>query len=578
MVAMDLTAFRNDLTAVIDQLGDSGPVCLTRYGSPVAEIRSATPESERAYTQAILDAVGYVHALGIAELLPGAGIDTMQKITELADRHRQLAACGVAFHPYPGECFPKDQHSLTVDEALAWLYFGEDAPSSSAEIYEWFRACSRLQLEAAERGMATVLPEDNYDDGDDRIRFLDLVIAAGHTPESLAAFGVRALEQGVPLDKLNELLGEKPIPADVLAMPEYDDYRFRSLTRHGVSHAEALAVFRLGLDAGTSLAFAEAGVRTAAEIKDLIDAKMDPAFAQRAAREGLTPEQWSAQIRKIQHLRYRPDGLLPFSLLVEAAAEQISLTRWDNASLTIDQDRPGKLFHADRVRRMSMFPWRFIYPERVLDVARAGLSPSFVAAFGKLMAHRYRDQTNDDFADAAIAAHGKGLTIEMALAMCRKDSRKPKFTPDQLLAVLDEGLCTTATAHYLADQYGDPAEWIADLRERRTRQPATDEFLTSIADTPAWAAVVTLAEQSTTAHWAKSWLRGSVYIRAAIDDLLRQRRLDDRQVLTLLRYTYGALRNSRFLEEGLRDTYLPHMSEIADLARTFDARLEHASR
>ncbi|MER6605672.1 hypothetical protein ABT282_07100 [Streptomyces sp. NPDC000927] len=68
--------------------------------------------------------------------------------------------------------------------------------------------------------------------------------ASGHTPDTLVEFAVQALDQGVQLEYLTDMLGSEPVPADVAAMDAYSDWAFEQLTKGGLPHAETVAVFR----------------------------------------------------------------------------------------------------------------------------------------------------------------------------------------------------------------------------------------------------------------------------------------------------------------------------------------------
>lgn len=568
MPEMDLTAFRTNLTDVVDALGNTGPLRLTRYGTTVAEIRSATPEVEQAYVRQVVEAVRLFERMQLVEHLFAFGLGNFGDIVELAQRYRQLLSDG--FEPAYSTYTTLPEHGpLTVEQVLAYLYFGDDAPGSG-DICEWFRVCLRLQEVARERGVSMELFE-LVSVNDDPI--LEAAIEAGHTPESFAAFGMSAVSQGVGLNQLREMLGDEPVPADVLALPNYNEHALSQLVDHGLSRSEAFTVFRQGLDTYVAVGFVKAGVRTADEIRTLIDAKVDIGLAQRAAREGIPVERWRVEVPRIQHLRYRQSGALPFSLLIQAANEKVSVTRWDNNGLAVEQDRTHKSYFRPSIEtRLGMYPWRFIYPDRVLDVARAGLSPSFITAFARLMGHPYRYK--EDFADMAIAAHQKGLTTDMALAISRMDSkRRPQFSPEQLLAILDAGLRSTATAHYLADRYADSTDWIAYLLERKRRQPVTDEFLATIANTPTWAAVNAVAGLSGT-YVVKALLRGDAFRKAAVDALIKDQRLDDMQVFTLLHLTRNVLHNEGHLPGGVRETFTPHLDEIVDSIKTFEKKFK----
>jgi hypothetical protein len=69
--------------------------------------------------------------------------------------------------------------------------------------------------------------------------------------------------------------------------------------------------------------------------------------------------------------------------------------------------------------------------------------------------------------------------------------------------------------------------------------------------------------------WLKRQMRGKVYTNAAIDRLLGDEQLDDRQVITLLNLTRSRLKNDLSLPNEIRETYAPQIGEIEDLMKLF---------
>jgi hypothetical protein len=572
---MDLTAFRQDLTPVIDALDDTGPLRLTRYGLTVAEIRSATPEGDRIYTQQIISTLQYLNALGITESLLALGIDTLAALTELADRHRKFTEDGIVFDPYPEHALP-GSGSITVDEALAYLYFGDSYPVTAVDPYAWFETCMALQRAARAREMDPALPQpDGYDEIEPS--FVQTAINSGHTPDSLLAFGETALDQGVPLSRLADMMGRHPVPADVAALPDYSDHLLDSLVRLGLPHAEAISVFRRGLPLDVAKAFTQAGIRTAAGIAQLVDDDVEHKLAVRAHRDGIPPAVWSIQVPQVQRLRYKESGHLPFSLLAQAAKENVSLVRWDNARLPCDKDRisMGSYYAAlgnaqsDVSWRTAEYPWKHIFPDRVLDVARVSITPAFAEAYGALMRSHFA-KSNDDFVDSMIRAKTSGLTSAIAEALSRSEKR-PVFTPSQLIAVLDEGLDDPAMARYLADRYKDPDSFVALLWEVRDRQPATDAFVTRVANTEVWQTVTAIALEIQKAAKAK-YLRGEVFLTATANRLLEGKQLTHLHVSFLLNWAAHLTKGSShswFLKKGWQEEHYPRHDAVRQLGTEF---------
>lgn len=567
-----LTEFRNYLTEILDQLNETGPVRVMRHGAPIAELRSATPEGDRWYAQRVLGAFGYLEKLnsGLTGLLAHLGVDTLEALIELASRHRALVDSGVTFDRYAEHALP-EEGPLTVDEALAHLYFGDDYPASVGGAYEWFLTCAELQAEAARRSLEVTLPQPNaYDE--DKSTFVELAVSSGHTPQSLLQFGINALNQGVPLKSLADLLGEDAVPADVVAMEDYDDYWLTELTEAGLSHGEAVAFFRAGLAASVrhGVTLAQAGVTTAKEIGELLDSGISLPLVTRASLAGLTPEQWRVQVPMIQHLKYEEKGNLPFGLLVEAARERVSLVRWDKSSLPIKGETSRRSFYADNKARQGMYPWMHAFPDRVLDLARAGLAPSYIAAFGRLMEGHYnRPDTSEGFVDLAIQASELGLTTDMANAMSRSDGKQPPFSPAQLIAVLYEGLSDVSTAHYLADQYDNPEAWVSFLRQRRDRQLMTDTFVATVENTETWE-VVRAAALALQGLIKSRLLRGEIYLKGIVEKFLAGGVLNDYEVQVLLNRTAYAFGDQSYLPKAWREEYAKYAEPVRQLAKNFD--------
>ncbi|MER6605966.1 hypothetical protein ABT282_08620 [Streptomyces sp. NPDC000927] len=584
-VEMYLTDFRNDLAAIIDRLDETGPVRLLRNSKTVAEIRSATHEGDRQYTKQILDTFGYLEGLGenpepgFIHQLASIGIDTLAALEELACRHKELTESGVGFDGYPEHCLP-NEGPIAVDEALARLYFGDDYPDSVDDPYAWFIACARLQTEAGQRDMDTQLPAPNaYDEGG--MSFVELAISSGHTPDTLVEFAIQALDQGVQLERLADMLGSEPVPADVLAMNSYSDYEFEQLTGNGLPHAEAIAVFRMGINTSDAYDLAEAGIREAKEIWQLLSDKINVRLVVRAARDGLTPEEWKVQVPKIQHLKYRgparafgrdTEGVLPFRMLVQAVEEGVSLVRWDTNSMPVEEDRRNNYVTVEQ--RQAMHPWVHIYPDHVIDVARAGISPSYITAFSKLMSHHFTAcSSSEEFVTTAIQAHAKGLTASMANAMSRSDSKRPKFSPRQLLEVLEEGLSGTGIAHYLAGRYANPDQWILHLRERHERQLVTDTFVATVENTEVWG-VVKDAALSIKREMSNRYgrLRYETYLKFIVEKFLAGKSLDDYEVMALISWTRIVAfdKGSYYMPEGWVEENGKHKEAVIQLSENFD--------
>lgn len=591
MNEMDLTAFRGELTAVVDKLDETGPVRLTKYNATVAEIRSATPEGDRQQLADILSTFNYLNDLDndpvggttLVDHFANVGLDTLTLLTELADRHKTLAGDGVTFSEYPEHCLP-DAGPITVDETLARLHFGDDYPESAPNPYEWFLACADIQKEATRRGMPVKLPSPNaYDE--DSSSFIELAIDSGHTPASLRDFAGRAMQDGVAPERLAEMLGSEPIPADVLAMDDYNDWLFEQFTQYGLPHAEVVALFRKNLTTREAQNLVAAGIRTADEIENLIASGINTELALRARADGLTPEEWVTAVPKVQHLKYKgissgpsfdKPGILPFRLLGQAADEKVSLVRWDDNALKVGADQTVRDFHADAEKRQTMYPWVHVYPDRVLDVARAGLSPSYITAFSRLMHHCFNDATSsEEFVTTAIEAYKLGLTAAMADAISRSTAKQIRFTPEQLLAVLRAGLADVGAAHYLASSHAYFDEWIDYLEKRRERQVIADAFVATVENETVWQVLKAAASWMKGAFTSRT-LRGEVHLKVVIDKFLADKMLNDHELMILLTWSHRVLTFNYYAPKAWRDEHQPYAAVLDELARSLSRTFDQA--
>lgn len=566
----DLTTFRQNLTSAIDALHTEGPLRLTHYGHTVAEIRSTQPDAERAYTRSVIDTVRYLSEMEILDPLIDRGIDTLNALTEVVLRQQELGRNGATFSPYPDEAIP-DTGTLTVDEALAYLYFGGDSyPKNANNPYEWFIACTELQRAAKDRGVSSNLPQPSAY-SDDKPTFVDMAISSGHTPRSLVSFGLNALDQGVAIESLADMLGENPVPADVLALPHYHESWLNQLVELDLPRAEAVKVFRSNLDLDLVNKFICAGVRTADELADLIGNGVNPDLALRASYEGITPDQWKVQVPAIQpHLRYKATGHLPFDLLVRAAKEGVSLVRWDDANFAVDAGAHGDEGYAGT----EIYPWKCIYPDRVIDVARLNIPVGFVRSYAKVVQGHYGDNTAG-FVDDMIRVRSHG-PISIGVLRVLEKSGVGFLTPDRLIKLMDAGLHGELQALYLTKNVvSDYDEWICQLNNRRNLMDLAKEFHTELRDSNIWEALHAGATVLKRIYDSRS-RHDNTYFVKTLDLFLLDKELNDVQIADVLR-NVGSLyvhkdslsrRYGHYLPESWIE-YSRRGNDICDLADDF---------
>ena len=516
---MDLTEFRTQMTQVIDTLDTTGPVLLMKYGDVVAELRSCSPEARKAEGKRWEAAITRLHEAEL-DWAFNAGL-SLDDVEELFTRRDAIAEQGGTIgSQYWGPTFDDPQDPPTVNDILVYWYFSGEAPDRDA--YAWLEALVDLQRMARERDMSNHLPGQTYDDEPGSLSFVRLAAESGHTPDTLRKFAEQQLNQGINLYDLDSLMGEDAIPADLLTSPGFRNYDFEALTGQGLPHAEAVAVYRKNLDPKTAIKFAEVGLHMADDIEEVVNSGIRPDMAKRAAWIGLTPSQWRTQLLEIKKYNYTADGILPIDMLIEAAREGLSLVRWDSSSLPVPGTKATRSRSAaSREDRALMYPWKHIVPERVLDLARAGVSVTLTSEYAQLMHHHY---TKDGiaFVEDLIALHRRGLTTDLAKAMRRSDSDHKDLqpTPSDLIAILDEGI-TPAQADYLLYRHEDVYRWLLELRTWKTLKPKITEHLAHLQATPVWNALHAYTEAYTQAKKVRSSLKrrgGSV--RNVLDEAI----------------------------------------------------------
>jgi hypothetical protein len=535
---MDLTDFRAELTEVIDNLDEQGPVRLMKYGLVVGELRSCTPEARKAEANRWRAAISRLVELEIENVFDfGLSLDDVE---ELFARRDSLKAQGATFSGYPNHAFPEEEGTCTVDQLLAYWYFGTS--KMPWEPFPWFEACVDLQRMAHERGMKTSLPTQWDDDNDDENnRLVSVAIASGFTPDSLRQFAQQHLNQGVQLSQLDDLMGEDSVPADVVASPGFDRFTFDDIVKQGLPHLETVAVYRAGPQyVEAAERFAAAGLRTAQEIRSAVDAGLDPEMALRAVGDGMSVEQWRQELPEIKHLRYTGDGLLPVQMLIQAAREGLSLVRWDNSTLPLPKSADS--FGSSRESRSKKYPWKHVVPDGVLDLARANITTTYVAEYAQTMHHHYQGDATATFIQDVISVHQHGLTVDMMKVLRRSDRKAMKFRPgpSDLIAILDEGV-TVPQAHYLIERYPTVTEWLDEIRTWRDMQGMADQFLSGVLNTPGWAVVKMYA--AATLKQAERYKRSQpeAMLMEAISRVHTPDKLMAIHVKLLLDYTMGAL-------------------------------------
>lgn len=460
-IEIGLTEFRNDLSDVIRDLPETGPVRIVAHNHVVAEIRPAGPERDAAYLQRWKGLFDRLSALELTGAI-NCGMDTYEALTAFVDLYEEYTESGVAL-PYP-DCAIPSEGRYTAEEVIARIYF-QDSQDLLPDEVAWFHALVEIQRYASGKGMRTELP-DAWETGN--AAFVTEAKEHGQIPETLVAFCRQATDQGVELANVLDLMGKEPIPADVLTMRKYRDYQFQEFIENGLPHAETVTLYRRDTDLWKAGLLVGAGIKTAAEIATLIDLGVDCDLAARAAGDGMTPDEWRPVMPAIQKYKYEAEGLLNFRLLATAAQRGISLVRWDKNSLMVARDQ---------------YPWDRVYPDRVLELAEAKVAPTFFNSYAEFASP---SAVKDDLVGEFLSLLGKGMTAAHIKAM-RRNSRKLCFkpSPEQIGVLLDEGL-TPHQAQYLGERSEEFDVWLAVLKDWKKSHAYVTQFIEAKTDHPAW--------------------------------------------------------------------------------------------
>lgn len=488
-----LQVLRDNLSDYVHALPGSGPIRVTYRKKPVAELRAAGGEHDAAEALRWRRLMMRLHKHNLLPL-PELGIDTYERLWAFVDRYEKLSDEVALGSP---ERYLPSEGRYSEDELLALLLFADAPPAE--DLVPWFETIATLQREYAAQGLEAELPqyydEEDEEEGSPKSLVQDAV-RHGHTPQSFLAFAREALGNSVPLTRVSDLMGQEPIPSDVLARKDFSDYAFNEYKGAGLEHAEVVALFRQGLHTAKgpdvqerllgyhtdapALLFAKAGVRTAAEIQLLLDVGMDPVLALRAHRDRLSVAEWRRAVPLLAKYKYREDGPLDVRLLWEAAQQDVSLVRWDNYGPVVSRrNNYGDVKYRELLKR----PWSQVYPERVMELARAGVSPSSVAEFAELL------PKSDNVVDELLNLAGRGLTSAHIKVLARRVRKREPFqgTASDIAVFLDEGM-TPAQMQTCMDNYGgaDLASWRAQMRHWKRTQPVVAKFVEVAREREAW--------------------------------------------------------------------------------------------
>uniref|UniRef100_UPI003F493156 hypothetical protein n=1 Tax=Nonomuraea sp. CA-251285 TaxID=3240002 RepID=UPI003F493156 len=415
-----------DLVASVDKT----PVTLLHYNKPVADIvPHVTPDdrasAEHAQFNAFVDLAADLNNLGLLTAMRDVGMRTVAEARTLMER----VAAWEAEYGYPiklrnledPEDFPEECRGR-VEAVLAYLHLNRWTTSylhrAGADIVAWSNALAVIRRAAIRKGdRSTLVDSHDYGDADDWEG--QALAATGLTPEEFARRALDLVAQGVAVQDILGSFGDDAVPADVLTVPIPDiGWRMAELLGSGLPMAEACTMvrhYRERTPFDVIEEFVAAGVKDAATLIRLIDQNANTLLARRAYRDGLAPDQWMPYLSKVARYSYGASGALRFTLMAEAALNGVSLTAWDKLPAPRESHRARfvtsrPLHTADP--RLREEPWATIYPGRVIELAKAGVTPTYVEACWR--AYPWCIPADTDFVSQVIVLRERGLTLEVA--------------------------------------------------------------------------------------------------------------------------------------------------------------------
>lgn len=520
-VEMTLEELRTDLAQVMRDLTETGPVRVTRHSKTVADIVPASLEDRRRQAKKTADLIQRLDAMDMTGILLDSPVGTLEEMQRLLDEWDALKASGVPLDDRP--YIADGVQFSSVDEVLALMYFESEYPGNVDDPVAWFRACADVQRVAHSRGLPTDYPQI-YEAEDDPM--VVQLVRAGHTPDSFRTFGVHALDQGVALEQVLDLIGEEAIPADVLAHPNYDEYYFDQIREAGLPLVEATSLVRQRAISRDDITFVRAGIRSLEELSRMKREKINVSLLQRAVNGGLTFPELAEMLQVVGKYKYKRSGRLPFQVLHQAALENISLVQWDQS---------------DVVEKMTEgYGKYYIDPSRILDMGRMGMSPAWVSAAGSLVSS-FRVQDAEEQWDKIRLLHEAGASKELMNALRQLRSRLPldiRSTLDPVFAVLSCGLRTRGQVKYLNDAFGFRLdEWEVHLRLADECQGGVNEFVRGI-DQDVWQHVLDVY-----VHRAPMLARSETFLHETHKDILADDPLNVFQVGMVLEVSDRVLRS-----------------------------------
>jgi hypothetical protein len=475
---------RSQFRELIETINETGPIILVRNSKRVAEIRPlAEPGQElRSYLDLFHEAGGLENVQELLDL----GIHTSERMREFVRLSTELGL-DLKNAYYDEGAAPDCSPDVPVEEIVAILYLGGGAApirDAGQSLTGWARVLSSLLGEARTKNKYARLEFDAEE-------VMAEILATGFGPESFHASALRLLAQDVQLSDVPSALGKEAVPVDILAMGA--GYVLHELLDLDMPREDAIRLLRnAGDDFRSAVRAAKelmaAGVSDYAEIVRLQEKKVSLPLARRAHVAGLAPVEWEEALALLSRYSYGGQGLLPFDVLLEAARQGVSLAHWDKSNIVAD---PKMNAYGRRAtdENLAKFPWLQIYPRRVIELAKLGITPGYVDALTRLMLGKpggWTFMTEEDVLVAQIKElYQAGLKLPVIRVMTRTERGRAQFTPtrEELLELARLGITEPEARHLMEFTY-KPQKWIAEVQryhagatevvawvaDRRTRQ------------------------------------------------------------------------------------------------------------
>jgi hypothetical protein len=502
---IQLSEARTLSRAWIDEHLAQGPITLIHYNKAIADIVPHVSELERKQAQraALTEALELVRLCdGDAEMMQillDLGLDSRAEIETLLSRARSWKAtygysidCGSSDLAYVEEKMP-EVYRGNLGAILAHLHIDPDnlAPLHAAggDIVAWSNAVATIQHAAIERGDRTSLMEGfrlyDSETWEEEESLGATLLATGLSPEEFTQRALALIGQGVAATDIIGAFDADAVPTDILAMGTWTSGVVADLRKEGVPMADAYTLIRhYGDTRGTYSTICilfRYGVTDMHTLRRLVDGGVKLHLAGRAHQAGLSPQDWMPQLDTVGRYAYKRDGDLPWSLLVTAAQEGLSLTAWDKLPERPESKglgRPRYLMDPPVNTRYGTAdePFCLAYFDRVIELARLGITPGYLLACWNLRPWIPGD--DDRFVDQVIDLKTRGLRLDVVRHLHPFVGELSKEAGIFLLNMLADHQATLGEVSELGQIDANSAERFLDWRKSLGLVPAFLDTLT----------------------------------------------------------------------------------------------------